>query len=211
MFDEDETTSIATKCIEEGPGSEMNFYYDIITYSLQIILIWCAFIRLPCSVQKGAPKFRYETVQRQNQANISLILDNSKQKLCQVNCKRGGILQCMLIWDIFSFLIATGIFVFTFQAQPYDLSWKNSTPYLFFAKFIYGLLSLPFLIFAVPIISNLLTKSKATAYDQYGNCVPHSQNVDLQYSVPEDEIFLAQAKIDIDNLQDDDQQTIKPE
>mmetsp|Transcript_12823 Transcript_12823/g.10954 ORF Transcript_12823/g.10954 Transcript_12823/m.10954 type:complete len:86 (-) Transcript_12823:205-462(-) len=37
---------------------------------------------------------------------------------------------------------------------------------------MYGLLSIPFLIYAVPPMELLLTRSRATAYDSDGNCVP---------------------------------------
>lgn len=41
-----------------------------------------------------------------------------------------------------------------------------------FSRWLYGILSFPFLIFNVPIFLNLLTHSKSTAYDSNGNCVP---------------------------------------
>lgn len=72
----------------------------------------------------------------------------------------------MLIWDILTFGIATFIFIFTYNDSIAEGDWDNSTPYLFFGKFIYGILSFPYLIFSVPVLSNLLTRSKPTAYDK---------------------------------------------
>jgi hypothetical protein len=43
---------------------------------------------------------------------------------------------------------------------------------MFLAKTIYGLLSLPFMVFIVPSITYLVTASRDTGYDKYGNCVP---------------------------------------
>jgi hypothetical protein len=30
------------QCADKGPGSQMNFYYDVICFLLQIVLIWMA-------------------------------------------------------------------------------------------------------------------------------------------------------------------------
>jgi len=43
---------------------------------------------------------------------------------------------------------------------------------IFAAKTIYGLLSFPFLVFSLPFIELVLTKSRATAYDHRGHCLP---------------------------------------
>ena len=45
-------------------------------------------------------------------------------------------------------------------------------PYLYMAKVFYGLLSFPFLIFAFGPLQDILTKSRPTAYDKYGNTIP---------------------------------------
>jgi len=43
---------------------------------------------------------------------------------------------------------------------------------LFWAKTLYGLFSLPFLIFLVPLLATLLTHAKTTGYAPSGKCVP---------------------------------------
>jgi hypothetical protein len=35
-------------------------YYDLFTFFLQILLLWLCFFLLPCSKQKGAPRFKYD-------------------------------------------------------------------------------------------------------------------------------------------------------
>lgn len=49
------------------------------------------------------------------------------------------------------------------------------------AKIFYGLLSFPFLIFALGPLADILTKSKPTAYDKYGNTVPKKKNIKINY------------------------------
>ena len=49
--------------------------------------------------------------------------------------------------------------------------WKMKAN-LYWAQFVYGLLSFPFLIFAVPLCPAILTKARPTAYDRDGRCVP---------------------------------------
>lgn len=48
---------------------------------------------------------------------------------------------------------------------------------MFLVKTIYGMLSFPFMVFMVPSVTYLLTKSRSTAYDTYGNCVPQVPNL----------------------------------
>lgn len=54
-----------------------------------------------------------------------------------------------------------------------------------FSRWIYGILSFPFLLFNIPIFLNLLTHSKDTTYDINGNCVP--PKTDICYEEVNDE------------------------
>lgn len=58
----------------------------------------------------------------------------------------------MLIWDLLSFGAGIFAYIFTFKNHPIKIDWEESTPYLFFGKWIYGMLSFPFLLFAVPLV-----------------------------------------------------------
>lgn len=47
-------------CLDRGPGAVVDsiyVYYDLFTFFLQILLLWLSFFLLPCSKQKGAPRF----------------------------------------------------------------------------------------------------------------------------------------------------------
>ena len=48
---------------------------------------------------------------------------------------------------------------------------------MYLVKTIYGMSSLPFLVFMIPSVTYLVTKSRDTGYDKYGNCVPQVTNL----------------------------------
>lgn len=48
---------------------------------------------------------------------------------------------------------------------------------MYLAKTIYGLLSFPFLVFRIPGLTWILTRSHGTGYDVHGNCVPLVSNL----------------------------------
>jgi hypothetical protein len=48
---------------------------------------------------------------------------------------------------------------------------------LYLVKTIYGVMSFPFTVFILPSVTYLLTKSRDTGYDIYGNCVPQVPNL----------------------------------
>lgn len=102
-----------------------------------------------------------------------------------------------MIYDIITFIGSVLIFYFSINYMHLDERdrFKYTKPYLYFSKLIYGMLSFPFLIFMVPMLSNLLTKAKATAYDKNGNCVPAKGSIQI---VEKDEKELQQQfEIDI--------------
>jgi len=47
------------ECRTEGPAIFLNVWADIIGFLLQVLLIWIAWVILPCSKVKGKPKFKY--------------------------------------------------------------------------------------------------------------------------------------------------------
>ena len=86
--------------------------------------------------------------------------------------RRGGRLWCFIVYDIFMFIgVCVCFLVITPLFFGQDSDWKMKGN-LYWAQFVYGLLSFPFLIFAVPLCPNILTKARPTAYDRDGRCVP---------------------------------------
>ena len=79
---------------------------------------------------------------------------------------RGGRLKAFLIYDLIIAGIAIGcffIFFYCFNIQDDE----HAKDIIYLCKIIYGLLSFPFLIFALPLLPDLLTKARPTAYDKF--------------------------------------------
>ena len=126
---------------------------------MQIILVWLSFLIIPCSIKKGLPKFRYESKEA-----AEIHEDATKQGCCKG--RRGGRLGCFMIYELVITLFCVGMcLVMIFPLDQDDSTSVRASVY--FCKVIYGLLSFPFMIFAIPIISDLLTKTKATKYNKY--------------------------------------------
>lgn len=140
---------------------------DVISFVLQIILIWLSFFFLFCSKSKGRPKFKY--ISKKQQAQDEKKEDSPCCCCCDFDLSKGGRLKCFMFYDLFTFLICVGLlFLFVF-VKGTDMAgdlWRIKS-HVYFVRIIYGLLSFPFLVFQLPFIQNVLTRSRPTAYDRY--------------------------------------------
>eukprot|EP01017_Pseudomicrothorax_dubius_P008976 TRINITY_DN12990_c0_g1_i1.p1 TRINITY_DN12990_c0_g1~~TRINITY_DN12990_c0_g1_i1.p1 ORF type:complete len:524 (-),score=100.14 TRINITY_DN12990_c0_g1_i1:34-1605(-) len=153
------------KCMIEGPGSQINYFLDVIAEILKIALVWLCFLMLPYSKAKGRPKFRYAKLADPTARHDEQCL------CCTLNIQRGGRLKGFMIYDIVTFIICVaGFFVITFVQDAKEEFQLKTT--IFAMKMLYGILSFPFLIFLVPLLDQLLTRSRPTAYTRDGHCIP---------------------------------------
>lgn len=79
--------------------------------------------------------------------------------------KRGGRLGCFMFWEFIITIITVALclfFVYVLDEDD-DVSLRGV---IYFCKTVYGLLSFPFMVFAIPIMAQFLTKTKATKYDK---------------------------------------------
>lgn len=108
-------------------------------------------------MRKGLPKFKAESKMAKKEH------EDSRRQGCCLN--RGGRLGCFMIFDALNTIITVALFfVFVFVLkEDDDISLRGV---IYFCKTVYGLLSFPFIIFAIPILAEFLTKSKATKYDK---------------------------------------------
>jgi hypothetical protein len=93
----------------------------------------------------------------------------------------GGKLRWMIFFDAWVLLFLVSVGVLLLFIRPYDIladdgsftqfEWLFKQD-LFFLKTAYGLLSFPFLVFLVPLLSQLLLHTRATGYNRAGECVP---------------------------------------
>jgi len=157
------STALYLDCTTHGPGLAISTYVDIPAFFSQIIVLWLAFFLLPCSQAKGSPKFRYQLLPETKM--------ESKCCCCTVDNSRGGRLKGFMFYDLITFLASVAIFLLCVFVGHATYDWQVKATY-YFAKIIYGMLSLPWLVFALPMIPTVLTRSRPTAYDKEGNCVP---------------------------------------
>lgn len=143
-------------CLDYGPGANVSYYADVPAFFSQILFLWIAYFLLPWSKPKGKPKFKYTDHNALEEENCCC---------CTFNLQRGGRLKGFLIYDIITFGISVGVFLLVHFVGHSQEEWQIKSNF-YFSKIIYGLLSFPFLIFAVPGVPLILTRSRETAYDE---------------------------------------------
>jgi len=86
--------------------------------------------------------------------------------------KAGGVITYFLVWDLIAFaLVGTFVLIKVNEADDsLESQWRLRTS-LYFSKEVLGLLSLPFLVFQMPVVKDALTHTKKTGYDRGGRCV----------------------------------------
>lgn len=82
----------------------------------------------------------------------------------------------LMLFDLIAFGIALLLYV---KSTSNIEHLEDTSQYMIFSRWIYGVLSFPFLIFNIPVCLNLLTHAKSTTYDKQGNCVP--PKIDICY------------------------------
>mmetsp|Transcript_168293 Transcript_168293/g.540682 ORF Transcript_168293/g.540682 Transcript_168293/m.540682 type:complete len:478 (+) Transcript_168293:98-1531(+) len=147
-------------CETSGPGASGDVWPTFAGFLVQVVLVWIAFLLLKCSKEKG-----------RSQLGGKLQLDQDKSaKQGHMNVK-GGFIVYFLWYDLVTFLICSGIIVFAVTTRPnYDYDDWTVHQTIFASQVLYGLLSMPFFLFTLPVLQRLLTHSLPTAYDRRGRC-----------------------------------------
>lgn len=78
---------------------------------------------------------------------------------------RGGKLKKFMVYDLIVFLLTLAVFFLIQYVGEAKEDWQIRHTF-YFCKIMYGLLSFPFLIFALPPMELLLTRSRGTAYNK---------------------------------------------
>lgn len=124
-----------------------------------------SYFLLPCTAKKGIPDFKLKS------SSIKKIEEKKGGGFCVA--LRGGRLTAFMIWEMIVTVISVMIF-FTMMFLFVDFrKGADLIATVNLLKVVYGLLSFPFIIFAVPILAGVVTSTKATAYDNYGRCIPN--------------------------------------
>jgi len=175
------------RCMESGPGMAEEYYILVLSWVVPLVLVWICMILLPFAKEKGRSQLNTltessneETAAAQSDTPAgekkSSVLDKSKG-----HDKSGGYLQRMLIFDLVIFLLCVGMLVLIVATQPHtkgDIDGKLETllnaddwqvkQTFYCCQFIYGIFSIVFVPFQIPILQAVLTHSAPTAYDKAG-------------------------------------------
>lgn len=139
-------------CDVDGPGMAGIYEIEVGGFVVQVLLVWTAFVLIPCSKDKGRSTLRGH-VDVEPEARHAGV--------------QGGYLRYFMVYDLICALlcaIPVGI-VATIQSDYKD--WRVMHT-VFAAQVVYGYLSLPFFLFTLPFLQVLLTHSVPTAYDKMG-------------------------------------------
>lgn len=172
-------------CDENGPASSMDLTGSSIDFLGSCILVWVAFLCLPCSTRSAGLRDIGGDADK----------DEARTKCCCCfwDPKRGGRLTGLLAYDLFMFLLCCGLLygemytdaahlrpggkdVRTDISQGEIISESGSSSFksaVFWARVAYSSLSFPFAIFYLPVLNSILTHTTATGYNRQGLCVPY--------------------------------------
>jgi len=137
--------------------------FDTVLFVAQILCVWLAFLLLPYSQEKGRVKYK------------PLPGDTPEEEagtICGMPYYRGrgGRLRPFLVHDLFVFCVALGCgLAGLFLVAGTDA--VRFSEILYWSRTLYGLLSYPFTVFALPVVGMVLTHSQPTAYNEHGRCV----------------------------------------
>jgi len=149
----------------EVNGPQARYQIEGLFFFLQIVLVWLTFFILPysepCKSVKD-PKDLYLLDEDRN--------DRSQAALrAKVRLGRGGRLMNLFWWDTFAvvLVLALGSVAYIVVEQR---SWQLRSTFYWLST-LYGLTSLPFVPFKLPVMGALLTPTKATGYTRQGETV----------------------------------------
>ncbi|GBG32227.1 Hypothetical Protein FCC1311_084522 [Hondaea fermentalgiana] len=150
-------------CATEGPM--IKEYSDAIFFAVQIVIVWLTFFILPYS----------EPCRAVNDPRDAHLLDEARTDRNQaalrakVRLGRGGRLRNLFWWDTFA--VCTVLALGALAYFGLELRGWQLRATLYWLSTIYGLTAMPFILFKLPIMGNLLTPTKATGYTRKGYTV----------------------------------------
>lgn len=174
-------------CDTLGPRLNGN---DMLFFILQIVIVWCAFLRLPYTRRDGhelnvvttqlpftpsssSSSLNDQSVQSSSPSRSSCSSLSVTRDLLgnQVNLSRGGQLVRLFGYETISLCMVLMLLIGVVYCD-FDTSQREALMY--WIRTLYGLLSLPFLPFKIPILATILMHTHRMGYDEYGRTVPRS-------------------------------------
>mmetsp|Transcript_12984 Transcript_12984/g.35925 ORF Transcript_12984/g.35925 Transcript_12984/m.35925 type:complete len:759 (-) Transcript_12984:84-2360(-) len=164
-------------CINiHGPGATDWLSSEVFDYFGSILLVWIAFLALPRS------KVHWSGHRQTEHHEV-------KVYCCCLRGvpTRGGRLRRLLSYDMVSFVLSFSLFMPIyissssselangFEEDEWDhRAFVHAKETVFWCRILYSLLSLPFVIFVIPLCGRVLTHSVYTGYNKAGACVEFS-------------------------------------
>mmetsp|Transcript_46367 Transcript_46367/g.110412 ORF Transcript_46367/g.110412 Transcript_46367/m.110412 type:complete len:572 (-) Transcript_46367:20-1735(-) len=146
------------ECINKsGPGASSSFTKLTADLLGTVVLVWVAFLMLPYSKRRYA----FHVVEKDHQE-------------LEKRFSRGGRLYRLLKYDMVSFGLCSLAMVLLYAADvyenaaPQDLS-LHRKELIYWCRVLYGLSSLPFSLFILPVVGRFLTHVDTTGFDNEGN------------------------------------------
>lgn len=174
-------------CDVDGPGAAQSFTQGMVDWLGSSVLVWIAFAFLPCS-DRTAGLREIGTV-----AAESLVKEDEDAAGSRGCCGqnkfdkgRGGRLRGLMTYDLVCFLLSFAFLCFLAYCdightdRHLDLNGIGQEAHspeghvaLFWARMLYSFMALPFLLFKIPGIFDILTHTVPTGYNRHGKCVPY--------------------------------------
>ena len=150
-------------CDTDGP--RVIEYYDGVLFFAQTLLVWLCFFILPMT-------HPCRSVKDERDAYLVDDMERVHNKLGPKR-PRGGRLVDFFWWDSFCvfFVLTLALFAWSVVGQT---GWQLRAT-LFWLKALFGLLSMPFLLFKIPVLNTLLMQVRSTGYDEKGRVALHTR------------------------------------
>lgn len=156
-----------------GPALEM---WNAFFFILQIALVWTAFFRLPYTDRPQEP--RHPLVYRKS----SSVESGRERKVYhdvfgnELHLNRGGYLMRFCGYETISFAIIV-VLICIVLYLPFE-PWQRKA-LLYWIRTAYGLFSLPFVAFKIPLLANVLMHTRRMGYNERGETVKMVKNQDF--------------------------------
>jgi len=168
--------------VVNGPGSVDSLLLASIDYLGAIVLPWLAFHWLPYSHKSIARTYVGRRLELDDVTEEDEGMRRTKSFASKVLVFQGGRLRKLLVWDVkcfsFSLVVLSVMATCTWREDEGNLDlftwlWTSAQfkEDMFWAKVLYGLLSLPFLPFMIPLFLKVLTHCECTGFNEHGACV----------------------------------------
>jgi hypothetical protein len=140
--------------------------WNALFFILQIALVWIAFFRLPYTVRPTDDKhpllYRTKSMDRKERKVYRDVFGNT------LHLNRGGYLIKLCGYETVSFGIIVALACFILW-MPFE-SWQQKA-LLYWLRTAYGLFSLPFVLFKIPLLANVLLHTHRMGYNVHGETV----------------------------------------